>query len=65
MIECLPEAGCGRPIDLRYTETVGQRGRHAQISSKARTVVRDKKRNRKLKLNCGNIITFMVGQRVQ
>ena len=40
MIECLPEAGCGRSIDLRYTETVGQRGRHAQISNKARTVVR-------------------------
>ena len=27
MIECLPEAGFGRSIDLRYTETVGQRGR--------------------------------------
>ena len=40
MIESLPEAGCGRSIDLRYTETVGQRGRHAQISNKARTVVR-------------------------
>ncbi len=40
MIECLPEAGCGRSIDLGYTETVGQRGRHAQISNKARTVVR-------------------------
>jgi len=40
MIESLPEAGYGRSIDLRYTETVGQRGRHAQISNKARTVVR-------------------------
>jgi len=40
MIECLPESGCGRSIDLRYTETVGQRGRHAQISQKARIVVR-------------------------
>ena len=40
MIESLPEAGCGRSIDLRYTETVGQHGRHAQISNKARTVVR-------------------------
>ena len=36
MIESLPEAGCGRSIDLRYTETVGQRGRHAQISNQAR-----------------------------
>ncbi|MFC1930132.1 hypothetical protein ACFLW6_04685 [Chloroflexota bacterium] len=40
MIECLPQAGCGRSIDLRYTETVGQRGRHTRISNKARTVVR-------------------------
>jgi len=40
MIESLPEAGRGRSIDLRYTKTVGQRGRHAQISNKARTVVR-------------------------
>jgi transposase len=40
MIESLPEAGHGRSIDLRYTKTVGQRGRHAQISNKARTVVR-------------------------
>ena len=40
MIECLPEAGCGRSIDLRYTETVGQCGRHAQISNKIRTAVR-------------------------
>ncbi len=40
MIECLLEAGCGRSIGLRYTETVGQCGRHAQISNKARTVVR-------------------------
>ncbi len=30
----------GRPIDLRYMQTVGQRGRHARISNKARTVVR-------------------------
>ncbi|MFC1904503.1 hypothetical protein ACFLXT_01880 [Chloroflexota bacterium] len=40
MIESLSEAGCGRSIDLRYTETVGQRGRHGQITNKARTVVR-------------------------
>jgi len=40
MIECQPEAGCGRSIDLRSAETVGQRGRHTQISNKARTVVR-------------------------
>jgi len=40
MIECLPEAGCGRSIDLGFTETVGQRGRHTRISNKARTVVR-------------------------
>ena len=40
MIESLPEAGCGRSIDLRYTKTVGQHGRHTQISNKARTVVR-------------------------
>ena len=40
MIESLPGAGCDRSIDLRYTETVGQRGRHPQISNKARTVVR-------------------------
>ena len=40
MIECLPEAGCGRSIDLGSAETVGQRGRHARISNKARTVVR-------------------------
>ncbi len=32
--------GCGRPIDLRSCKTVGQRGRHARISQKARTVVR-------------------------
>ena len=40
MIECLTEAGCGRLIDLRYTETAGQRGRHARIPNKTRTVVR-------------------------
>ena len=40
MIECLPEAGCGRSIDLGSNKTVGQRGRHARISNKARTVVR-------------------------
>jgi transposase len=40
MIECLLEAGYGRSIDLRFTKTVGQRGRHTQISNKARTVVR-------------------------
>ena len=40
MLECLSETGYGRPIDLGYAKTVGQRGRHAQISNKARTVVR-------------------------
>ena len=40
MIECLPEAGCGRSIDLRSTKAVGQHDRHARISNKARTVVR-------------------------
>ena len=28
MLEYLPEAGRGRPIDLRFSKTVGQRGRH-------------------------------------
>jgi transposase len=40
MIECLPEAGYGRSIDLRSTKTVGQLGRYTPISNKARTVVR-------------------------
>ena len=40
MLECLSETGCGRPIDLGSAKTVGQRGRHARISQKARTVVR-------------------------
>ena len=40
MVEYLPESGYGRPIDLGCTKTVGQRGRHTQISNKARTVVR-------------------------
>jgi len=40
VVEYLPESGRGRPIDLRCTKTVGQRGRHAPISNKARTVVR-------------------------
>lgn len=40
MVEYLPESGRGRPIDLRFPQTVGQRGRHAPISNKARTVVR-------------------------
>jgi transposase len=40
MIEYLPEAGCGRSIDLGSNKTVGKRGRHTQISNKARTVVR-------------------------
>jgi transposase len=40
VVEYLPESGCGRPIDLRFPQTVGQRGRHAHISNKARTVVR-------------------------
>jgi hypothetical protein len=38
MIECLPEAGYGRSIDLGSSKTVGQRGRHTRISNKARTV---------------------------
>jgi transposase len=38
MIECLPEAGCGRSIDLGFNKTVGKRGRHTRISNKARTV---------------------------
>jgi transposase len=42
MIEYLPEAGCGRSIDLGSNKTVGQRGRHIRISNKARTVVRVK-----------------------
>ena len=40
MVEYSPELERGRPIDLRYEKTVGQRGRHAPISNKARTVVR-------------------------
>ena len=40
MVEYPPESGYGRPIDLGCTKTVGQRGRHTQISNKARTVVR-------------------------
>jgi len=40
VIESQSEAGYGRSIDLRSTKTVGQRGRHTQISNKARTVVR-------------------------
>jgi transposase len=40
MIEYLPEAGCGRSIDLGSNKTVGKRGRHTRISNKARTVVR-------------------------
>ena len=40
MVEYLPESERGRPIDLRLPKTVGQRGRHAPISNKARTVVR-------------------------
>ena len=40
MIECLPEAGHGRSIDLGFKKTVGQRGRHTRISRRARTVAR-------------------------
>ena len=40
MIECLPEAGYDRLIDLRSNKTMRQRGRHTPISNKARTVVR-------------------------
>ena len=40
MIESQSEAGCGRPIDLGSAKTVGQRGHHARISLKARTVVK-------------------------
>jgi transposase len=42
MIESLPEAEYGRSIDLGSTKTVGKRGRHTQISNKARTVDRVK-----------------------
>jgi transposase len=38
VVEYLPEAGCGRSIDLGSSKTVGQRGRHTRISNKARTV---------------------------
>jgi transposase len=38
MIESRSEAGYGRSIDLRSTNTVGQRGRRTPISNKARTV---------------------------
>jgi len=34
MLACLPEMGCGRPIDLGFVKTVGQRGRHARIPKK-------------------------------
>ena len=27
-VESLPEAGCGRSIDLGFAKTVGKRGRH-------------------------------------
>ncbi len=40
MIECLPESGYGRSIDLGLNKTVGQRGRHTLIPNKARTVAR-------------------------
>ena len=40
MIEYPSEAGCGRSIDLGSNKTVGKRGRHAQISNKARAVDR-------------------------
>ncbi len=40
MLEYPSGNGCGRSIDLRLAETVGQRGRHAQIFNKARTVVK-------------------------
>ncbi len=40
MVGCLSETGCGRPNDLGSAKTVGQRGRHARISKRARTVVR-------------------------
>jgi len=40
VLEYLSGTGCGRLIDLESAKTVGQRGRHARISKKARTVVR-------------------------
>lgn len=40
MVKYSPESERGRPIDLRLKETAGQRGRHALISTKARTVDR-------------------------
>jgi transposase len=42
VIEYPSEVGGGRSIDLRSDETVGKRGRHAQISNQARTVDRVK-----------------------
>jgi len=42
MVEYSPESEGGRPIDLRFSKTVGQRGRHPSISNKARTVDRVK-----------------------
>ena len=39
MLECTPELGRGRPIDLGSLKTAGQRGRYARISIRARTVV--------------------------
>jgi transposase len=38
VIESQSEAGYGRSIDLRSSKTVGKRGRHTLISTKARTV---------------------------
>ena len=40
MVECQPEARHGRPISLGSAKAVGQRGRHALVSRRARTVVR-------------------------
>ena len=40
MIKYPSGIGCGRSIDLGSNKTVGKRGRHAQISNKARTVDR-------------------------
>ena len=40
MVECQTEARHGRPIGLGFDKTVGQRGRHALVSRRARTVAR-------------------------
>jgi transposase len=38
VLEYPPDAGSGRPIDLRYSKTVGKHGRRSLILTRARTV---------------------------